>query len=344
MKPNTYVFCPVCNSMTQPFSNVHWCKIEKEGQVVRQMKKRWDSVIGAWVLADDDPELIRERKKAAQEEREREKRDKLAESFKGYKKSFVKTTRDIDVRDSDKYYDASSKTWRDLEGKSTEPPGEEERTNLTWDEYLKKRHGENAAYIHGVLSSRREEEGLCRHGLYNCGRCRIEAEAIAESGYQTCEIPKKIENGAEAEKAKFIEGEKNERGHELRCTCVECRPEEIKRHLETCHCHKCFKFKTELGMKVWWTPVDWAQVITPKPWDNVPFAKWPQTFHCLFRWYHESYNWYNSGRYISDEDYWNRILHGIYKPEPKRSKINDRTYYYGPYSPYGDEDWEQGEG
>jgi hypothetical protein len=83
-----------------------------------------------------------------------------------------------------------------------------------------------------------------------------------------------------------------------------------------------------------WEPV--------KPWEGIDKAKWPNTVIRLILLYSE-YGWHN-GKYICNEDYRDRILRGIYKPEPKTwAEANGykgpgtSARSYGPYHyPYGE--------
>lgn len=83
------------------------------------------------------------------------------------------------------------------------------------------------------------------------------------------------------------------------------------------------------GYNAW----DWDPV---RPWENVDRNRWPSTWNKLVQLYfHEDWNKYQQGKYISNGEYRDRIYNKIYKPETKSSvvTVNDddagNPYVYG---------------
>lgn len=122
-----------------------------------------------------------------------------------------------------------------------------------------------------------------------------------------------------------IKKEKEEVVHAKTCICDACRPRDIKYHLGTCRCWDCWKWKNAKGaVTVSWT--EWrasdpyynksnTYYFDVKPWAGVSATKWPNTFKFLMGQYYIGSRWYE-GLTISSMEYEDRILRGVYAPEP----------------------------
>lgn len=66
------------------------------------------------------------------------------------------------------------------------------------------------------------------------------------------------------------------------------------------------------------TSYNWSEA---KPWEGIDRWKWPNTWNKLIMLYYSKEWW---GKYISNDEYRDRILRGIYKPEPK---YGSRVHY-----------------
>jgi hypothetical protein len=76
--------------------------------------------------------------------------------------------------------------------------------------------------------------------------------------------------------------------------------------------------------------------VVTRPWTGVDRNRFPNTFMALVKLYYAK-DWYNVGPYISDDDYRDRVLKGIYKPQSK--SVMQPNYGYGSYY-YRGEEWE----
>lgn len=65
------------------------------------------------------------------------------------------------------------------------------------------------------------------------------------------------------------------------------------------------------------------------PWEGIDRKKWRSAWLAMVLMYHD-YSWHQ-GKWISDEDYRNRMK-GIYTPEPKYRYGNINHGYHGPYN------------
>ena len=136
-----------------------------------------------------------------------------------------------------------------------------------------------------------------------------EKKEETEASFQTCEIPQKLVT------------------HSKSCTCNNCRPRDLKYHLDSCRCFECWRWKFGIGaiQEVWasfsqhnnYHSSSTYTYIDVKPWSGVDRAKFPNTWDFLFAQYYLGNRWYE-GLTIPGREYEDRILRGIYAPEPKR--------------------------
>lgn len=74
------------------------------------------------------------------------------------------------------------------------------------------------------------------------------------------------------------------------------------------------------------------QYNTTRPWTGMDRFKWPNTFMTLIKMYYAK-DWWSAGPYIAEDDYRDRILKGIYKPQVKYPSYTSNYGNYGNYGP-----------
>ena len=138
-------------------------------------------------------------------------------------------------------------------------------------------------------------------------------EEKKEATFQSCKIP---------ERKPLIT-------HHKSCICRECRPSDLRHHIENCRCYDCWKWKWEIGAVFeTWASYSRDRVhgyygyYHVRPWSGLSREKWPNTFDFCLSQYFIGNRWYE-GLTIPDKDYEDRVCRGIYAPEPKRYKPYD---------------------
>lgn len=260
-KEGVMVYCPVCGLMTAPYRYpVHICTKYKEGQVVSRVKKAWNYKLSVWEVAEDETKDARSAENTAEAE-------KAAYSAR----------------------DAKDNAGQEFD---------QEKRELSWQEYLAKRPEDRAA-----TGTAKESAKESLTGYQSCG--------ITTDGHPRACV-------CMACRPSYI------KTHTDNCGCFDCYKWKKEKGINVTYAgtgYGHYSHGQYSANSYTYVPV--------KPWEGLDRKKWPNTFMTLLRLYYDS-SWYH-GKTIPDSEYRDRILHGKYAKEPKYGSYytDNEEYWHG---------------